>query len=131
MTSVSSSCFCCRGWVTRASRIWLQSLDWYFTLSPNQISLSNHFPHWVLKLVVRLHLVYICGACLFMVLQSFTDIWDWLLFSCWVAYYGESLISVFQGFYASIGGILIFGGGLGARLSFYGVKALSWCFLIS
>ena len=47
------------------------------------------------------------------------NIWDWLLFSCEIAYYRKSLISVFQEFFASIKKILIMGGRLSTRLSFY------------
>ena len=49
------------------------------------------------------------------------DIWDWLWFSCGIAHYRKSLISVFERVFASIGRILGMAGGLGNRLSFYGV----------
>ena len=38
------------------------------------------------------------------------SIWDWLSFSCGVAHCGEGLISLFQGLFASIGGIFIWRG---------------------
>ena len=44
---------------------------------------------------------------------------------------GGGLISVFQGFFASIGEIFILAGRLGARLSFYGTFLIFSNFLIS
>ena len=45
---------------------------------------------------------------------------------------GGGVISVFHGFSGSVGGACVLVvGGLGAGLSFYGVWALSWDFLIS
>ena len=46
---------------------------------------------------------------------------DWFQFSCEVAHYGKSLISVFEKFFASVKKILILAWRLGTRLSFYGV----------
>ena len=45
-------------------------------------------------------------------------------------YYGKSLISVFEGFFASISKVLVLAGELGARLSFYEALRFSWYFLI-
>ena len=45
-------------------------------------------------------------------------IWDWL---CAVAHCGRDLVAIFRDFFASISGILILAGGMGTRLSFYGV----------
>ena len=42
--------------------------------------------------------------------------------SCEIARCGKGLISVFQGFFASVGEIFILAGGLGAGLSFYGLR---------
>ena len=47
------------------------------------------------------------------------DIWGWLWFSCGMEHCGESLISIFEEFFASIEKIFILAGGLGTRLSFY------------
>ena len=44
---------------------------------------------------------------------------------------GRSVISSFQGLFASIGKIFNLAGGLGTELSFCGFQALSWYFLIS
>ena len=48
-----------------------------------------------------------------------------------MAHSGKSLISVLQEFSASMEENFVLAGGLGAGLSFYGVGAVSWCFLIS
>ena len=48
-----------------------------------------------------------------------------------MAHSGKSLISVLQEFSASMGENFVLAGGLGTGLSFYGVGAVSWCFLIS
>ena len=56
-------------------------------------------------------------------------IWDWLCFWCGMAHGGKGLISVFQGFSASIGGVFILAGGLGSRLSFYEILTISRYFL--
>ena len=58
-------------------------------------------------------------------------IWGWLWFSCGVAHSGKCLISVFQGFSASIDGAFILAGGLGTGLSFFEVWTVSRYFLIS
>ena len=49
----------------------------------------------------------------------------------WEYHYGKGLISVFQGFFASIDKIFILAGRLVTGLSFYGISALIWYFLIS
>ena len=51
----------------------------------------------------------------------FGDILDKLQFSCEIAHYGKSLISLFQEFFDSFDKILILWGRLGTRLSFYEV----------
>ena len=38
---------------------------------------------------------------------------------------GGGFISIFRGFFASVGGVFVLAGGLGAGLSFYGVWILS------
>ena len=50
---------------------------------------------------------------------------------CDIPHSGKSFISVFEEFSSSINKTFIFAGGLGAGLSFYGVWAVSWYFLIS
>ena len=57
------------------------------------------------------------------------NIWD-KLFSCEIAYYGKSSISIFQQFFASISKIFILGVGLGTKLYFNEVLRFSWYFLI-
>ena len=49
------------------------------------------------------------------------NIWDYLYFPSEIAHYRKSLISVFQGFVASIDKIFILAERLGTRLSFYEV----------
>ena len=49
------------------------------------------------------------------------NIWDWPWFSCEIAHYWKSLISVLEEFVASTKKMLILTGGLGTRMSFYGV----------
>ena len=49
-------------------------------------------------------------------LQSWKNILDKLYFSCQIAQYGKTLISIFQQFSASIKNILSLKGRLGARL---------------
>ena len=46
---------------------------------------------------------------------------DWLQFWCEIAHYGQSLTSVFQGFFASINKTFILAGRMDTRLSFYEV----------
>ena len=49
-------------------------------------------------------------------------IWGWLWFSCGVVQFGVGgLISVFRGFFASIGGVFILAGGLGAGIILWGL----------
>ena len=64
-------------------------------------------------------------------LQWFAEFLGLTLVSCGMAHSGKSLIYVFQEFSASIDKAFIFGVGLGAGLSFYGVWTLSRYFLIS
>ena len=49
------------------------------------------------------------------------NIWDWPWFSCEIAHYRKGLVPVFGEFVASTEEMLILTGGLGTRLSFYGV----------
>ena len=58
-------------------------------------------------------------------IQPVTGYLRGLWFSGEVAHYGKSVVSVFQGFFASIGKIFNLAGGLGAGVSFYGDWALS------
>ena len=53
-------------------------------------------------------------------------VWGWLSFSCGMAHCGKSLISVFQGFFASIGGACILAGGLGIGLRHFPVSLQSF-----
>ena len=52
-------------------------------------------------------------------------------FSCEIAHYEKSLVSVFQEFFDRINKIVILTGILGTRLLFYKIWTLSWYFLIS
>ena len=53
-------------------------------------------------------------------------VWGWLSFSCGMAHCGKGLISVFQGFFASIGGACILAGGLGIGLRHFPVSLQSF-----
>ena len=55
------------------------------------------------------------------ILQSFTKYFRLTQFSCEIAHYGKSLISIFQEFFASTNKMSILWGRLGTRLSFYEV----------
>ena len=52
-------------------------------------------------------------GCLYAAVSGFgwRGCWNWLSFSCGVAHCGEILVSVFQGFFASIGQMSILAGG--------------------
>ena len=62
--------------------------------------------------------------------QSLTKYLRLTLVFMWNSALRESLLSVFQEFFASINKIFILVGGLGARLSFYRVLRFSWYFLL-
>ena len=53
------------------------------------------------------------------------NVWDKMV------HYEKSLVSLFQTFFASIDNILVLGGKLGTRLTFYEDLRFSWCFPIS
>ena len=65
------------------------------------------------------------------VYNGLQDIWSWPWFSRGIAHSGRGLVFVSQEFSASINKAFILAGGLGTRLSSYGVWTLSWYFLIS
>ena len=59
------------------------------------------------------------------------NIWERLLFSCEIAHYGKSSISVFQENFTSTEKMFISRGGLSTRQQFYEVLRFSWYFLVS
>ena len=59
------------------------------------------------------------------------NIWERLLFSCEIAHYGKSSISVFQEIFISNDKIFISGGGMSIRQKLFDVLRFSWYFLIS
>ena len=72
-----------------------------------------------------IHRIGFCMEHLSRAYSRLRGIWGWLWFSCGVAHCGGGLIAIFIRLFATVGGAFILAGGLGAGLSFYGVKTLS------